>query len=430
MTSILVDTSIHNGSYICNVYLDDTKTDGIPRYKINYISGDDNYLSNGSVYNNLVDWYNQKSKKNEYKKVQDYINVNEIECSSYNLYQYSDENCLDYEIVPDSETGKNILTYRNNNKLNRKNLVEIDLDPTNKNDLLVHYGDKIFTLYVSGGPKHVNMSVVTLPKGMTCGDFSSQNNCNFSSSNKPKKLKLSPQPQPTPQPTPQPSPQPTPQPTPKPPQPPLSINVDPNIYPITQLNANVNFGNYPKDGKFFYIIDYDGQVADILVADKKQLENSFSILKQINFYHKMYVKAGTDKTLQNQANQMLEDFLTKKNLFPQTVNIKPDKKGNISLAKNPKEYIEDVKSNDIIVYKNGELKITNPDNFNQLLQLTKSGSNYIIEQPPSKKEKSTGMSKNELYAIIFGSIGGVLLIVLIIYFDLQMSKKKSQKRKK
>ena len=418
MTSILVDTSIHNGSYICNVYLDDTKTDGIPRYKINYISGDDNYLSNGSVYNNLVDWYNQKSKKNEYKKVQDYINVNEIECSSYNLYQYPDENCLDYEIVPDSETGKNILTYRNNNKLNRKNLVEIDLDPTNKNDLLVHYGDKIFTLYVSGGPKHVNMSVVTLPKGMTCGDFSSQNNCNFSSSNKPKKLKLSPQPQPTPQPTPQPPQPPQPQPKPQPqPQPkPSTINVDPNIYPINQLNANVNFGNYPKDGKSFYIIDYDGQNVDILVADKKQLENSSPILKKIH-------------DLRNDQDD-LSKYIQDNQLFPQTVNIKPDKKGNISLAKNPKEYIEDVKSNDIIVYENGELKITNPDNFKQSLQLTKSGSNYIIEQPASKKEKSTGMSKNELYAIIFGSIGGVLLIVLIIYFDLQMSKKKSQKRKK
>ena len=280
--------------------------------------------------------------------------------------------------------------------------------------LTLHYGDLTFFANIQG-----NQMTITPPKGMSCKNFSSQNNCNFSDSNKPKKLPILNDPDdPQPQPQPQPKPQPQPQPQPKP----STINVDPNIYPIEQLNANVDFQGYPKEGKSFYIIDYDGQVADILVADKKQLENSFSILQQLN-------KMEDDQSL-------AANFINKNNLFfPNPPPIKPDENGNISLVKEPEGYIKNVKSNDIIVYKNGNVNIVNPDNFEQSLQLTKSGRNYIIKQPDSpdspasKKEKSTGMSKNELYAIIFGSIGGVLLIVLIIYF-LRMNKKKSQKRRK
>ena len=106
---------------------------------------------------------------------------------------------------------------------------------------------------------------------------------------------------------------------------------------------------------------------------------------------------------------------------------------NISLVKNPKGFVDNVKSDNVFGYTNGNLIVTDP-NFKQTLQLKKSGSDFIISsQPPSpdsdkKKDTSSGMSKNELYAIIFGSIGGVLLIGLILYFDLRSRKKSKKKR--
>jgi hypothetical protein len=65
----------------------------------------------------------------------------------------------------------------------------------------------------------------------------------------------------------------------------------------------------------------------------------------------------------------------------------------------------------------------------KILGPTPNPPTQINVDSDKKKETSSGMSKNELYAIIFGSIGGVLLIGLILYFDLR-SRKKSNKKKK
>lgn len=388
-----------------------------------------NELIDGSIYNKMVDWLTQEKPK---KSLDSFIHMNtmdytldEIEHPLDNPYQM---------VIKDNELH---LTYQQ--IYPPRKLIETPL----QTGLTLHYGDLTFFANIQG-----NQMTITPPKGMSCKDFSSQNNCNFSDSNKPKKLPILDPPQPQP-PKPQP-PKPQP-PTPQPPQPqppkpqpkPSSkINVDPYIYPIDQLSVDVNFDEYPKDGKSFYIIDYDGKSADILVAEEKQLQNSWPILQQINTYHKMYVKAGTNQTLQDQAQQMLADIINDNNLFLTTVNIKPDGDGNISLAKNSRGYIKDIKTNDVIVYLQGKLNIVNPDNFDQLIKLNQSENDFVIKDgvPPPKKEddkkytndkkgKPTGMSKNELYAIIFGSIGGVLLIALIIYFDLRMNKK-SQKRRK
>ena len=143
-------------------------------------------------------------------------------------------------------------------------------------------------------------------------------------------------------------------------------------------------------------------------------------------------KELNNQTLINQNNQLLEDYIREESLFPKSIQTQPDKNGNISLAKKPIGFIKDIKLNDTIVYNNNKPELTSPD-FNQTLQLKRTGNDFIINnQPPSPvpkpNEKSSGMSKNELYAIIFGSIGGVLLIGLILYFDLRSRKKSKKKR--
>jgi hypothetical protein len=354
-----------------------------------------NELTDGTIYNRMVDWLLQKEKPK--KSLDTFINMNtmdytldEIEQSFDNPYQM---------IIKDDKLD---LTYKQ--IVPPRKLIETPLTQTG---LILHYGDLTFFANIQS-----NQMTITPPKNMSCNDLTGQNNCNFSTSNKPKKLPILHQPQPEPQPQhqPQPQPQPEPQPQPQPqPEPSSHINVDPNIYPIDQLNANVEFNEYPKDGKYFYIIDYDEQNADILVAEEEQLQNSLSILKDIY-------------DLRNDQDD-LSIYLQNNVLFPISLKkIKPDENGNISLVKEPIGYVKNVKSNNIIVYKNGILQISDHD-FNKNLTLIKSGTNYIIKEP-SKKDKSTGMSNNELYAIIFGSVGGVLLIALLIYFGLRMNKNK------
>ena len=409
---ILADTSVvYNGDELLYQYISSVKlinaeqgfTDNT-KIEITLItSRKQNELTDGSIYNEIVDWLTQKQKPKE--PLNNFVAINTMD---YTLPEIEHPLDSPYQmIVKNNELH---LTYKQIDP--PRKLIETPLPQTG---LTLHYGD--LTFFADIQPNQVT---ITPPKGMSCKDLTGQNNCSFSNSNKPKKLKiLKPSPGPSPGPSPEQS----------------QINVDPYIYSINDLDTQIDFGEYPKEGKYFYIIDFDGKSVDILVATKDQLQNSLPILQKIDVYKKM-IEAGqkhNSPTIIEQNTQLLQDYISEESLFPVSVPVKPDKNGNISLVKNPKGFVDNVKSDNVFGYTNGNLIVTDP-NFKQTLQLKKSGSDFIISsQPPSpdsdkKKDTSSGMSKNELYAIIFGSIGGVLLIGLILYFDLRSRKKSKKKR--
>jgi len=439
---IFADTSVVSNQYISSVKLlhPEQEITNDSQVKITtIISQTENDLTNGTIYNQMVDWMTQKKNP---KLIDSFIN-------SHTMIYRVDELIypLDnpYQVV--IENNEMRITYQGINPPGKLTLIPPPSSLIKGMVLTLHYGDSTFFANIQSDDNNTSRQmIVTPPNGMSCQQFTGQDNCFFSDSNKPKKLKIlgpSPKPPSPNPPTPKPpSPKPPspkpPSPKPPSPKPPTKINVDPYIYSINDLNTQIDFQGYPKEGKYFYIIDFDGKSVDILVATKDKLQNSLPILQQIDVYKKM-IEAGqkhNSPTIIEQNTQLLQDYISEESLFPVSVPVKPDKNGNISLAKNPKGFVKNVKSDDVLGYTNGNLIVTDP-NFKQTLQLKKSGNDFIIQdqQPPSpdsdkKKDTSSGMSKNELYAIIFGSIGGVLLIGLILYFDLRSRKKAKKKQKK
>lgn len=425
---ILADTSVvYNGDELLYQYISSVKlinaeqgfTDNT-KIEITLItSRKQNELTDGSIYNEIVDWLTQKQKPKE--PLNNFVAINTMD---YTLEEI--EHPLDNPYQMIVKNNELHLTYKQ--IVPPRKLIETPLPQTG---ITLHYGN--LTFFADIQPNQVT---ITPPKGMSCKDLTGQNNCSFSNSNKPKKLKIlgpSPKP-PTPKP---PTPNPPNPPKPNPPKPSSTqINVDPNIYSINDLDTQIDFQGYPKEGKYFYIIDFDGDSVDVLVATKKQLQNSFPILQQINLYKQM-IEQGQEhnnQTLIDQNIQLLQDYIREESVFPVSIQTQPSKNGNISLAKKPKGFIDDVKLNDIIVYNNNNPELMSPD-FKQPLQLMQKGNDFVIQaQNPftisKSDEKSSGMSKNELYAIIFGSIGGVLLIGLILYFDLRSGKKSKKKQKR
>jgi len=391
---ILADTSVvYNGDellyqYISSVKLINAEQGFTNNTKIEITlitSRKQNELTDGSIYNKIVDWLTQKQKPKE--PLNNFVAINTMD---YTLEEI--EHPLDNPYQMIVKNNELHLTYKQ--IVPPRKLIETPLPQTG---ITLHYGN--LTFFADIQPNQVT---ITPPKGMSCKDFTGQNNCSFSNSNKPKKLKiLKPEPEPEAS----------------------QINVDPYIYPIEQLNTEIDFKGYPKEGKSFYIIDFEEKSVDVLVATKNQLQNSLPILQQLNIFQ------------QKQDTQGLINFLGKNELFYVSISTEPDKKGNISLVENPKGFIKNVKSDNIFAYTNKNLIVTDPSL--KQIPLTKSGNDFIIkdQQPPSpdsdkKKDTSSGMSKNELYAIIFGSIGGVLLIGLILYFDLRSGKKSKKKQKR
>ena len=398
---ILADTSVISNQYISSVKLlhPEQEITNDSEVKITTIIGQkENDLIDGSIYNQMVDWMTQKKNP---QLIDSFINRNTM---IYRVDELKVQSDHPYEMMIEDDEMK--ITYRDIKPPGKLTVIPL----ASKGMMLaLHYGYSTFFANIqSDDDNNSRKMIVTPPNGMSCQQLTGQDNCSFSDFNIPEKLKiLSPSPDPSPDPSPGPS----------------QINVDPYIYPINNLNTEIDFQGHPKEGKYFYIVGYNGYgLVLILVGTKEQLQNSLPILKQFNTFYEEKDTDGQEKY--KKENDLLTELIT----------ILPDKNGNISLVKNPKGFIMDIKLNDIIVYNNDKPELASPD-FKQTLQLEQSGNNFIIgNQPPSPvpkpNEKSSGMSKNKLYAIIFGSIGGVLLIGLILYFNLRSGKKSKKKQKR